>query len=66
MALSTLLLLKLGDQILCPYIIQTATHCVALKDSGIHTNPQKDAATSPPILGRKKHCHLCPGKAETN
>ncbi len=45
-ALSTLLLLKLGDQMLRPYIIQTASNFVALKATGIHTNPQKDAATN--------------------
>ena len=33
-SLSTLLLLKLGDQMLCPYIIQTASNCVALKAAG--------------------------------
>ena len=32
---------------------ETASNCVALKDTGVHTNPQKDAATSPPIQGRK-------------
>jgi hypothetical protein len=42
LVLSTLLLLKLGDQMLRPYIIQTASKCLALT-----------AATSPPILGRK-------------
>jgi len=49
------LLLKLGDQMLCPYIIQTASNCVALKATGVHTNPQKDAATNPPIRGRKNN-----------
>ena len=53
MALSTLLLLKLGDQMLHPYIIQTATNCVALKATGDHTNPQKDAATNPTTEGTK-------------
>jgi len=52
-ALSTLLLLKLGDQMLCPYIIPTASNCVALKATGARTNPQKDAAINPPIQGRK-------------
>jgi len=52
-ALSTLLLLKLGDQMPRPYIIQTASNCVALKGTGVHTSPQKDAATNPPIQGRK-------------
>ena len=52
-ALSTLLVLKLGDQMLCPYIIQTASNCVTLKTTGVHTRPQKDAATNPPIQGRK-------------
>ena len=42
-ALSTLLLLKLGVQMLHPYVIQTALNCVALKATGVHTNPQKDA-----------------------
>ena len=53
MALSTLLLLKLGDQMLCPYIIQTASNRVALKASGVHTKTQHDAATNSPIQGRK-------------
>ena len=53
MALSTLLLLKLGDQMLHPYIIQIATNCVALKATGVHTNLQKDAATNPTIQGTK-------------
>ena len=66
MALSTLLLLKLGDQMLCPYIIQTASNCVALRATAVHTNPQKDAETNPPIQGRKKHGHLCPGTADAN
>jgi len=26
---------------------------VAMKSSGVHTNPKKDAATNPPIQGRK-------------
>jgi len=52
-ALSTLLLLKLGDQMLCPYIIQTASNRVALKASGVHTKTQHDAATNSPIQGRK-------------
>jgi hypothetical protein len=30
-----------------------ASNCVALKATGFHTNPQKDAATNPPIQGRK-------------
>ena len=47
--MSTLLLLKLGDQMLCPYIIQTASNCVALKAAGVRTSPQNDAATNPPI-----------------
>jgi len=47
MALSTLLLLKLWDQ-----IIQTASNCVALKATGVYTNPQ-EVATNPPIQGRK-------------
>ena len=47
--LSSLLLLKLWEQMLCPYINQTATNCVALKATGVHTNPQNDAATNPPI-----------------
>jgi len=34
MAMSTLLLLKLEDQMLCPYTIQTASNCVALKATG--------------------------------
>jgi len=51
--LSTLLLLKLGDKMQRPYIIQTASNCVAMKATGVHTNPQKDAATNPPIQGRK-------------
>jgi len=51
--LSILLLLKLKDQMLCPYIIQTASNCVALKAIGVHTHLQKDAATNPPIQGRK-------------
>jgi len=64
-SLSTLLLLKLGDQILCPYIIQTASNCVALKAAGVRTNPQNDAATNPPIQGRKK-THFCPEIADAN
>ncbi len=52
-ALSTLLLLKLRDQVLRPCMIQTASNCVALKATGVHTNPQKDAATNPPIQARK-------------
>ena len=39
--MSTLWLLKLGDQMLCPYIIQTASNCVALKATVVHTNMQK-------------------------
>jgi len=38
---------------LCPYIIQTASNCTALKATGVRTNPQIDAATNPPIQGRK-------------
>jgi len=38
---------------LCTYIIQTASNCVALKATGVRTNPQIDAATNPPIQGRK-------------
>ena len=53
MALSTLLLLKLGDQMQRPYIIQTASNCVALKGTGVHTNLQKDAATNTQNQGRK-------------
>jgi len=64
-ALSTLLLLKLGDQMLHPYIIQTASNCVALKAAGVRTNPQNDAATNPPIQGRK-NTHLCPEIADAN
>ena len=30
-----------------------SSNCVALKVTGVHTNPQKDAATKPPIQGRK-------------
>ena len=40
-AVSTLWLLKLGDQTLCPHIIQTASNCVALKATVFHTNQQK-------------------------
>jgi len=58
-ALSTLLLLKLGDQMLRPYIIQTASNRVALKATGVHTNPQKDPATSTPLQGRKNTV-ICP------
>jgi len=43
-ALCTLLLPKLGNQMLCPYIIQKASNCVAMKATGARTNPQKDAA----------------------
>lgn len=64
-ALSTLLLLKLGDQMLCPYIIQTASNCVALKAAGVRTKLQNDAATNPPIQGRK-NTHLCPEIACAN
>ena len=52
-ALSTLLLLKLGDQMLHPYIIQTGSNCVALKATRVHTKLQKDVATNPSIQGRK-------------
>jgi len=52
MALSTLVL-KLGDQMLHPYIIQTSSNCVALKATVVHTNAWKDAETNPPIQGRK-------------
>ena len=52
-ALSTLLLLKPEDQMLRPYIIQTVSNCVALKATGVHINPHKDAATNVPIQGRK-------------
>ena len=38
---------------LCPYIIQTASNCVVLKATGVCTNLQIDAATNPPIQGRK-------------
>jgi hypothetical protein len=38
-ALSMLLLLKLGDRMLRPYIIHTASNCVALKATAVHTNP---------------------------
>jgi len=31
-------------------LLQTVWH---LKATGVHTNPQKDAATNPPIQGRK-------------
>jgi hypothetical protein len=65
-ALSVLLLLKLGDQMLCPYIIQTASNCTALKGTGVHKSLQKDAATNPPIQGRKNSCHLCPGITDAN
>ena len=47
------LLLKLGDKMLRPYIIETASKCVAMKADGVHTNLQKDAATNPPIQGTK-------------
>ena len=47
------LLLKLEDHMLHPYIIQTALNCVALKATAVHTNPQTDAATNPPIQARK-------------
>ena len=50
---SILLQLKLGNQMLHQHIIQTAWNCVALMATGVHTNPQKDAATNPPIQGRK-------------
>jgi len=56
--LSTLLLLKLGDQMLCPYVIQTTSNCVALKATGVRTHPQKDAATNPPIQ-RRKNTVIC-------
>ena len=36
-----------------PYIIQTASNCVALKGTGVHTNLQKDAATNTQNQGRK-------------
>jgi len=49
------------NQMLCPYIIPTASNYVALKATGVHTNPQKDAATN---SKKKKHCHLCPGIAD--
>ena len=62
-AFSTCLLLNLGDQMLGPYIIQTASNCMALKGTGVHTSLQKDAATN---LRQKKHCHLCPGIADAN
>jgi len=48
-----------------PYIIQTASNCVALKAAGVRTNPQNDAATNPPIQGRK-NTHLCPEIADAN
>jgi len=50
---------------LCPYIIQTASNCVVLKATGVCTNLQIDAATNPPIQGRK-NSHLCPGIADAN
>ncbi len=52
-ALPSLLLLKLGDQMLRPYIIQTGSNCVALKATQVHTKLQKDVATNPSIQGRK-------------
>ena len=51
--LSTLLLLKPEDQMLRPYIIQTVSNCVALKATGVHTTPQTDAETKPPIQASK-------------
>jgi hypothetical protein len=51
--MSTLQLLKLGDQMLCPYIIQTASNCMELTATGVPTNLQEDAATNPPIQERK-------------
>ena len=64
MALSTRLLLKLGAQMRRPYIIQTASNCVALRATGVRTYPHNDAATDTSIQGRKKHCNLCPGIGE--
>jgi hypothetical protein len=58
-ALSTLLLLKLGDQMPCPYITQTASNCVTLKATGVHINPQKYAATNAEIQRRKKNTAIC-------
>ena len=46
-------LLKLGDKMLCPYIIQTASFHVAVEASRVRINPQQEAATNPPIQGRK-------------
>ena len=40
-------------EMLHTYINQTASNCVALKVTGVHINPNKDAATNPPIQGRK-------------
>ena len=57
------LLLKLEDQMVCPYTIQTASNCVALKAAVVHTNPQKDAVTN---SRKKKHGHLCPRIAGAN
>ena len=44
---------------------QTASNCVALKAAGVRTNPQNDAATNPPIQGRK-NTHFCPEIADAN
>ena len=41
----------------------TASNCVALRATGVRTNPQNDAATDTPIQGRK-NTNLCPGIGE--
>jgi len=42
-----------GKKKKCGIIYPFASNCVALKATGVHTNPQKDAATNPPIQGSK-------------
>jgi len=40
-------------------------HPNSSKLCGVHTNPQKDAATNTPIQGRK-NSPFCPGTADAN
>jgi len=42
-----------GKKKKCGIIYPFASNCVPLKATGVHTNPQKDAATNPPIRGSK-------------
>jgi len=64
-ALSIFGLLKLEDQMLCPYIIQTASNSgtESYWVSYISADRCSNQSTN---LGKKKHCHLSPGTADAN